>query len=728
MSYLSLVCTNNNKLKMRKTNKLLLLLLLSFISNLTIAQNIRMVIPSKVDKGMEMEMKEMGSNLSAKDIYNPDASSINDAVIQFNGGCTGEIVSPQGLIFTNHHCGYGAIQSHSTFEHNYVKDGFWAKDFKDELANPGMYVTFVRKIIDVTDQVLKGVRTGMDESIKKNILQKNIKEVKKTIPKKSWQEIQIRPFYDGNKYFAFVIENFKDIRLVGAPPASIGKFGADTDNWMWPRHTGDFSIFRIYADKNNRPAEYSPDNVPYKTDSYFKISLKGVQPGDFFLVYGFPGRTQEYLPSIAVEQKVNIINPARIEIREKALKEMDRFMQKNDTIKLKYTAKYARISNYWKKWIGETQGIKKSGAIEKKKAFEENFLKEAKEKGLDESYQNIFNEFEDVYKQITSPELARNYFIETFYLNNDLLKRALLLYNLENIYETKGKDAYKKTSLKIYKQIGSTFNNYDSEVDKEVFKTLMKLYQQKMPEKYLNSELKGKEIDEFAERIYQNSILNNKTQLEKVLKKNPKKFLKTIQDDEAYIFAKKIIENYYRKISPDYTELRNKAKELQKKYVTGIIKTSDNLPDPDANGTLRFSYGIVQGYEPRDAVYYFPISHLKGVMEKYIPGDYEFDVPQKLIELYKKKDYAPYSTTGKMPVNFLGSAHTTGGNSGSPAINKEGELVGINFDRVWEGTMSDLYYDKKISRNIMVDIRYILFIIDKYANAERLINELQIQK
>ncbi len=713
---------------MRNIHTLLLLIFLIITGEITLAQNIRMVIPSEISKGMEMEMKEMGSKLNAKDLYNPEAPSINDAVIQFNGGCTGEIVSPQGLIFTNHHCGYGAIQAHSTFEHNYVKDGFWAKELKDELPNPGMYVTFVRKIEDVTHRVLKGVNEGMDESIKRNIINKNIKEVKKTLPKKSWQEIEIKPFYEGNKYFAFTKENYKDIRLVGAPPASIGKFGADTDNWMWPRHTGDFSIFRIYADKNNRPAEYSPDNVPYKTDSYFKVSLKGVQPGDFFLVYGFPGRTQEYLPSIAVEKKVELINPARIKIREKALKAMDRFMQKNDTIKLKYTAKYARISNYWKKWIGETQGIKKSGAIEKKKIFEKNFLKEAKEQGLDESYQNIFNEFEELYNQISPSELARNYFIETFYLNNDLLKRALILYNLEHLYETKGKEAYKNANKKINHQIASTFHNYDSNVDKEVFKSLMKLYKQKMPEKYLNNKLKTIDVDLLAENAYNNSLLNNQKKLEKLLKKSPRKFIKNLQEDETYNLTKRLINDYYEKMAPDYTDLRNKIHVLQKKYVTDIIKTSGKLPDPDANGTLRLSYGIVEGYEPRDAVYYFPVSHLKGVMEKYIPGDYEFDVPKKLIELYKKKDYAPYSTTGKMPVDFLGSAHTTGGNSGSPAINKEGELIGINFDRVWEGTMSDLYYDKKISRNIMVDIRYILFIIDKYAQAKRLINELQIQK
>ncbi len=714
---------------MNKTSKYpLFFVLFIFTFKLVLAQNSRMIIPSEISMNLEKEMQEMGSELSADDIYNPNMLSINDAVIQFNGGCTGEIVSPKGLIFTNHHCGYGAIQSHSTFENNYVKNGFWANSFEEELPNPGMYVTFVRKIQEVTNEVLNGVKDNMDENIRKSLIQKNINKLLQTIPKEEWQDIEIKAFYDGNKYYAFTVENYKDIRLVGAPPASIGKFGADTDNWMWPRHTGDFSIFRIYADKNNHPAEYSPENVPYQADKYFKISIKGIKAGDFFLIYGFPGRTQEYLPALAVQQKVEVINPARIEIRERVLNVMDKWMKNNDTIKLQYTAKYARIANYWKKWIGETQGIKKTGAVEKKKAFEKEFIQQIKTQNLDKSYLLIFDQFRNLYDQIKDPELARNYFIETFYLNNDFLKRALYVYQLEKLYEVEGKNAYKKNKEKFKSYITPTFSNYNSALDKKTFITLLELYQNKMPVKYMEGISKDINIKKLANDFYSNSILNNKTQLIKLLEKNPKKFIKTIENDNAYVFLKKFIDNYYNKISPDYYSLRDKINRLQKKYMEAIIKISPTLPYPDANGTLRFSYGVVKGYEPRDAVYYYPISHLKGVMEKYVPGDYEFDVPKKLIDLFKKKDFAPYSKTGQMPVNFLGSAHTTGGNSGSPAINKEGELIGINFDRVWEGTMSDLYYDQKISRNIMVDIRYVLFIIDKFANNKRLIKELNIIK
>ncbi len=707
--------------------KKILLSLSIFISiQIGLSQNSRMIIPSEISKNLEGMMQEMGSKLTASDIYNPDTSSINDAVIQFNGGCTGEIVSSQGLIFTNHHCGYGAIQSHSTFEHNYVKDGFWAKSFKEELPNKGMYVTFVRKIQDVTDKVLFDISDDTDENIKQSKIQKNINQLVKNLPRKDWQEIQIKSFYDGNKYYAFTVENYKDVRLVGAPPASIGKFGADTDNWMWPRHTGDFSIFRIYADKNNHPAEYSPENVPYKADKYFKISIKGVSEGDFFLIYGFPGRTQEYLPAIAVEQKVNIINPARIETREKALKVMEGFMHKNDTIKLQYTAKYARIANYWKKWIGESLGINKTNAVEKKRQFEKVFLQEVKNKGLNDFYHTIFEKFNLLYKAEVEPELARNYFIEIVYLNNDLLKRSFSLYNLENYYEKKGKTNFQEKAKEINKRLEASFDNYNSNLDKTLFKTLMRLYIDKMPKKYLDNDLINVDIDELADRIYKNSILNDKEKIKEILNKRPKKFIKILREDEGYQFAKKLIDNYYDNINPDYRSIQNKIKSVQKKYMKAILKTSIKPPYPDANGTLRISFGIVEGYEPKDAVYYYPISHLKGVIEKYVPGDYEFDVPEKLIKLYNKKDFKPYSKSGGMPVDFLGSAHTTGGNSGSPAINKEGELIGINFDRVWEGTMSDLYYDKKVCRNIMVDIRYILFIIDRYADNRRLINEMEI--
>ncbi len=706
----------------------LLILFLSIIFQVSWAQNSRMIIPSEIPQRTFVQMKEMGMKLNADDIYSAEKPSMNDAVIQFNGGCTGEIVSASGLILTNHHCGYGAIQAHSTFEHNYVKDGFWSMSNAEELPNPGMYVTFVRKIKEVTDVVLKNVADDMDENLKQSVIQKNINALKKSLPHKKWQEIEVKSFYAGNKYYAFTKENYTDIRLVAAPPSSIGKFGADTDNWMWPRHSGDFSIFRIYADKNNHPAAYSPDNVPYKSDKYFKISIKEIRQGDFFMVYGFPGRTNEYLPAVAVEQKVNVLNPARIETRKKTLDVMKSFMQKNDTIKLKYTSKFARIANYWKKWIGESLGINKTKAVDKKKKFEKEFLLLVKSKGLDKSYLGLFKEFDDLYKQNKEIALARDYFVEIAYLNIDLLKRSFNLYNLQKIYESKGKQVFKEKRDEFAKKVAGSFKNYDSKVDLELFKTLMQLYIDKMPAEYLREDLKDVDVQKLANQIYSTSVLNDAASLTKLYQKNPKKFNRILNEDVGYQFAKKLIDNYYNSIAPDYNALHNKISSLQRKYMKGITLTLDRLPFPDANSTMRISFGKVSGYEPRDAIYYYPISHLLGVMEKYIPDDYEFDVPKELIKLFEKKDYKPYSHSGYMPVNFLGTAHTTGGNSGSPAINKEGEMIGINFDRVWEGTMSDLYYDRKICRNIMVDIRYVLFIIDKLGKDRRLIQEMNIVK
>ena len=717
---------NKNQLQLLMKNFLILILSFHFFGLL--AQNGRMIIPSELSNKVVDEMQEMGSKLTAQQIYSPDTTSLNDAVIQFNGGCTGEIISPKGLILTNHHCGYGAIQAHSTFEHNYVRDGFWSQNLKEELPNPGMYVTFVRKIDNVTSQVLAGVKENMDENIKQSLIQKNINHLKQTFPKKDWQDLEIKSFFAGNQYYIFTLENYRDIRLVAAPPSAIGKFGADTDNWMWPRHSGDFSVFRIYADQNNRPATYSPDNVPYQTEAYFKINIQPKKAGDFFLIYGFPGRTQEYLPAIAVEQKVDIINPARIEIRKKALDVMQSFMAKNDTIKLKYTAKFARIANYWKKWIGESQGIHKTQAIDKKKNFEKYFLSQVKNNKLNPYYLTIFDTFDNLYHENKDIELARNYFIEIFYLNNDLLKRAFQLYNLKSTYEAKGKEAFKKLEEKYAPSLEGSFKNYDTQVDKALFKTLMKLYIDKMPSKYKTTAFQKNDINEIAQNLYEQSILNKPQALEKLYQKNPKKFLKKINDDPGYQFAETLINSYYHQIAPDYNNVRTRINQVQKKYIKGITKAINRPLYPDANGTLRLSYGVIKGYEPQDAVYYFPFSHVKGIIEKYKPGDYEFNVPKKLLELYAHKDFKPYSNTGMMPVDFLGTAHTTGGNSGSPAINKEGDLIGINFDRVWEGTMSDLYYDQKICRNIMVDINYVLFIIDKLGDDKRLITEMTIKK
>ncbi|TDS50710.1 S46 family peptidase [Myroides indicus] len=689
------------------------------------AQQGGMWIPSLL-KGMnESEMQSLGMKMSIQDIYDINNSSMKDAVPHFNGGCTSEVISPQGLLLTNHHCGYSQIQSHSSIEHDYLTDGFWAESLNEELPNENLTVTFIVRIEDVTNQVLEGVLNTDSEGEKQSKITKNISKTVSSFPKESWQENKIKAFFEGNQYILFVTETFKDIRLVGAPPASIGKFGSDTDNWVWPRHTGDFSLFRIYADKNNKPAAYSKDNVPYKPKYFFPISLDGIAEDDFTMVFGYPGQTQEYLPSYAVEQIINDLNPAKIAIRDAALKVTDEFMRNDQTIKIQYASKYASIANYWKKWIGESLGLTKTNAVQAKKDFEKDFIKRAKQNPQTLDYTTLLSEFEQLYKQIAPYSLSRDYFTEVAMRNVELLVVAYRLYGLERSYTTEQSFSDKKENFINAQE--RFYKNYNKNVDEKVFEATVSLYSQKAPQQFLPEELKNVDVSSLTESIYSQSKLTDYESLKKLLEGNSKEVLKKLNRDKGYIFAKGLIENYIQNILPEYEKLNTQIEALQRTYMKAQL---DLYPDarifPDANSTLRVTYGKVDGYSPKDAVYYEPLTYLDGVIEKYVPGDYEFDVPQKLIDLYNAKDYGQYADNGKLPVNFIATNHTTGGNSGSPAIDAYGNLIGLNFDRVWEGTMSDIYYDPSICRNIMVDIRYVLFIIDKFANAKHLIDEMKL--
>ncbi len=687
------------------------------------AQTNRMWVPSESQRAYNM-MRENGAQFNFEDLYDPVKPSFNDAIVLFNGGCTAEIISPQGLLLTNHHCGYGAISEHSTLAHNYVEEGFWAKSFEEELPNPGMTVTIVRQIINVTDKVLAGISDALSNKERQSLIDKNINRVKKELKDQidPWQNIQIKPYLYGNLYYALITETFEDIRLVGAPPSSIGKFGADTDNWMWPRHSGDFALFRIYADQNNKPAKFSPDNVPYKPSKYLKISTEGVEEGDFILVYGFPGRTQQYLPSFVIEKITQEINPAHIEARERALKIMDKYMRANDTIKLKYTSHFARVANYWKKWKGENLGIQRSGAIENKKHLEKTFLEYAQAKGFADQAREVLEQLKQINDSMISVEKARSIWLETVYLNNDWFRRAVILYGLER----KGKENFDKNKQSVYQRFVKELNATDKRVSKELFIQMMDYYKKFMPTVYKNNKIREVNIVKLADEIEKNSVLNDSIKLKKWLSGDFVSFENTLKNDSGYILARALINDYYQNISPAYNQMRQQFNQHMRLY-TDLLQKSGLYAEmvPDANGTLRLSFGQVKGYAPRDGIYYEPISTLEGVMEKYIPGDYEFDLPEKLLEIYREKDFGDYVVNGTVPVNFLGTAHTTGGNSGSPALNAKGELVGLNFDRVWEGTMSDLYYDPAICRNIMVDLRYILFIIDKLGNAQNILNEIK---
>jgi hypothetical protein len=709
-------------------------LLLLFIFVQVNAQQGGMWIPSLLNGMNESEMKKLGMKISAEDIYSINHSSMKDAVPQFDGGCTAEVISDKGLILTNHHCGFDNIQSHSTVEHDYLTNGFWAYKMEEELPNKDLYVTFIIRIEDVTSKVLEGTTTLTSEAEKQKKIQENISILNKTLPKETWQENSIRPFFDGNQYLLFVIENYEDVRLVGAPPSSIGKFGSDTDNWVWPRHTGDFSLFRIYADKNNRPAKYSKDNVPYKPKHFFPISIKGIKENDFTMVMGFPGRTQEYLPAVAVEQIVNTLNPAKIEVRDAALKVQDGFMRKDQAIKIQYASKYASVANYWKKWIGESKGLKKSNAVEVKQKFETDFQQKVIKAGKEAAYGNLLRDFEKNYAEIKDYALARDLFTEVALRNTEILQNGYRLYQLEQILKTKGEQAFTDRKNNLSNGIVDFYKDYNVNVDKNVFEQLIAIYAKRLPSQFLPNELKNLNASQLTTDVYNNSKLTNLEDFRSLLEGDSKTVIEKINADKGYQILKAMADAHTKNVMPKYDELNLKNSATQRTYMKAILELSPKSARifPDANSTLRVTYGKVKGYKPNDAITYEPFTYLEGVMEKYVPGDYEFDVPQKLIDLYNTKNYGNYGVKGldraelKMPVNFIATNHTTGGNSGSPALDAKGNLIGLNFDRVWEGTMSDIYYSPEICRNIMVDIRYVLFIIDKFAGAENLIKEMKI--
>lgn len=688
----------------------LIKLLCFFVVFQVSAQQGGMWIPSLLEGMNEDEMQSLGSKLTAKDIYDVNNSSLKDAIGHFNGGCTSEVISDKGLVLTNHHCGFSQIQSHSSLENDYIKNGFWAMSLEEELPNEGLFIEFIVSIHDVTDTVLNGVNDTMTEKEKQSLITRNSNAAMASWPKENWQDVKTKSFYKGNQYYLFVTERFEDIRLVGAPPSSIGKFGSDTDNWVFPRHTGDFSMFRIYADKNNRPAKYSKDNVPYKPKHYLPVSLDGVEEGDFTMVFGFPGRTNEYLPAVAIEHITKEFNPTNIEIREAALKVIDANMKASDEVRIKYASKQARIANAWKKWIGENLGIEKSDAVAKRREFEATFKKALKEKGLEDKYGHILPEFDKLYKEFGPINIKRRNFVEVFLVTSELMQMTFRAYQVEQALLA-NPESLERAKASLKDRFEGILKNFDANVDKGVYLNVMPLY--------------GKPVDAS---IYDKTAFTDLDSALKLLEGDAETVIKNLNDDAAYAYAKPIIDEFFNTIDAEFQQKNEAISALQTEYMTALMKALPNERYfPDANSTLRVTYGQVRGYSPRDAVYYNPVTYLEGVVEKYVPGDYEFDVPQKLLDLYNTKDYGPYADkNGKVPVCFLGTNHTTGGNSGSPAIDAEGNLVGLNFDRVWEGTMSDMNYDPEICRNIMVDLRYVLFIVDKYAGAKHLIDEMTL--
>ncbi len=713
-----------------KKQSLLLVLIISLLS-VTARADEGMWIPVLIEKYNIRIMQENGFKLTAEDIYSINKASMKDAVVLFGGGCTGEFISDKGLILTNHHCGFGSIQNHSTLEHDYLSNGFWASTNKEELSNPGLSVTIMKYMEDVTERVLAGVTDDLDTEKREALINANITAINAEAVKGTHYTSMVMPFFLGNQYFLIVNEVFRDVRLVGAPPSAIGKFGGDTDNWVWPRHTGDFSLFRVYADSTNKPAAYSADNIPYKPAFHFPISLAGVKEGDFTMVFGYPARTQEYAPSDQIKMLKDIIYPKQIEIRGTKISIMEQEMAKDQLVRIKYADKSFGLANGWKKWQGEIQCLDKIKGVETKEAFEKGFSEWiAGDAARTARYGKLFEQYDEIYKTYSTLSLVNNYTSEVFF--NDGAEPAGLansFRNAINMADVKNPDIEKELA-RLKNVTADFFKDYDGAVAKRLFVAVMDLYARNIsPEwqsqayKELYASCKG-DFNSVTDKLFARSIFTDE---KKVLELLAKFDANKVRKDPFYILAASASDLLDKKVRPELSALNARLAVLNRTYMAAQMeKGSDKVFYPDANFTLRLSYGKIMGYESRDAVYYKHFTTLTGVIEKDNPEIYDYDVPDKLRELYQKKDFGRYAVNGDVPVCFIANNHTTGGNSGSPVLNAEGQLIGINFDRAWEGVASDMMFNPLQSRNISLDIRYVLFIIEKFAGADYLIQEMTL--
>lgn len=681
------------------------------------------------------EMRALGLKLQDYEIYSPENASLKDAVVIFGGGCTGEVVSPDGLVLTNHHCGYGAIQSHSTLEHDYLTEGFWATSRSEELPNPGLSVTFIDRIEDVTDYVKEALKKDNDPEGMNYLSPKYLNGLAKArvgekfLADNPGTEVEIKPFYGGNQYYMFTKKIYRDVRLVGAPPSSIGKFGSDTDNWMWPRHTGDFSVFRVYADANGNPAEYSERNVPLRPKRWFKISVRGVNEGDYAMMMGFPGRTNHYYTSWEVAERRDIDNTVRINIRELRQKVMLEEMLKDPQVRIQYASKYAGSENAYKNAIGSNWAINKRDFEQVKRAEQEALLAWADEQGKSE-YREALNQIRDIVADRHDLRFRQWMLNEALRIGIEFVSVPTEINPL--VEALKGKTAERQKELD---QMTAAFRrffdkDYAPEVDKKIAKVMLTEYRRLIPHTsqpayfaIIDKKYKG-DIERFLDDIFAKSIFASRENYNKFLKRPT---AKALLNDPMILFAQSV-ENERENLSNSLKSYDAAYNRAHRTYVKGLLEMEkDKKHWPDANFTLRLTYGQVKGYHPRDCVYYTHQTTLDGVMEKEDSTNWEFVVPQKLKDLYRAKDFGRYATKdGRMPVAFCATTHTTGGNSGSPVMNANGELIGINFDRNWEGVGGDIEYLPDYQRSIIVDIRYVLFLIEKYGEAEGLLQEMEI--
>ncbi len=691
-----------------------------------------MWLPLFVERLNYTDMQEMGLQLTAEEIYSINNSSLKDAIIIFGGGCTGEIVSDKGLIFTNHHCGYGFIQAHSSVEHDYLTDGFWARSLDEELPNEGIKASFLVRIEDMTNRVLATVNDEMSEGERAEAIGKISKEIEKEAIADTHYKAEVKSFFHGNEFYLFVYEVYTDVRLVGAPPSSIGKYGADTDNWMWPRHTGDFAVFRVYSDKDNKPAGYSEDNVPMTPRHHLPISIKGVEKDDFAMIMGYPGGTDRFLTSYGVKYGIDVKNPSIVKIRRNKLDIMRRDMDASDAVRIKYASKYARTANYWKYYIGQTKGLKRLDVYGSKLAIENDFRSWLETNStMNEKYGEALPLLEKAYELSYDQELWNTYFFEGFFSGAEIYRFSRGFGGLAKMLDSKetAQEEIDAAIASLRERAKDYFKDYNMPTDKDLAAVTLKMIWDQFPADMqpealvkIHDKYKG-DFYAYADKLFAKSIFVSEESVNAFLD-NPK--AKKIVKDPAYMLVKEYINEYVTR-NQKMGEVNDMMSRGNRLFMAGLREMQkDRKFYPDANFTMRLTYGSVQDYQGADAVHYHYLTTLDGVMEKEDPNNWEFVVHPKLKELWENKDYGRYGKDGVLNVCFLTTNDITGGNSGSPVINAKGELIGLAFDGNWEAMSGDIAFEPDLQRTICVDARYVLFIIDKFAGAQNIIDELTI--
>jgi V8-like Glu-specific endopeptidase len=693
-----------------------------------------MWLPMFIDRLNYVDMQKEGLRLTADELYSINHSSLKDAIVSLGGFCTAEVVSKEGLLLTNHHCGFESIQKHSSIDHDYLTDGFWAMNRSEELPNEGLYASFLVRMDDVTKKVLANVKPQMTETERSAEVRKVITDLKAEASEKGKYTVDVKGFYNGNEYYMFVYQVYEDIRLVGAPPSAIGKFGGDTDNWMWPRHTGDFSMFRIYAKPDGSPSKYSKDNVPLNAKYHLPISIKGVQKDDFTMIWGYPGSTDRYMTSFGVNETINDINPAIIKLLGNSLDIMKEVMDTDPKVKIQYASNYAMLANFWKNKIGETRGLKRLNVYDKKKNIEEQFQNWINaDTARKAKYGIVLPEFEKISKLKAELQQGKlDWYLNLTLYASSTLKIAMKNMSIENTVKSKMEKAKKDEAIKqLEAGLTETFKDYNPVIEERMLASLLASFCKDIPEtsqpellKKINSKYKG-DFKAYAKEYFENSMFASEDNFRKFLKKPTEKKLKKDMGLEL-VKAFMGLAMQGQMSGSALKAAENKANRL---FIAGLREMNpDKKFYPNANSTMRVTYGQVLDYYPADAIHYDYVTTLDGVMEKEDPKNEEFIVPAKLKDLYLKKDFGPYADkSGKLVTCFLSNNDITGGNSGSPIINGNGELLGLAFDGNWEAMSGDVAFEPELQRTINVDIRYVLFIIDKYAGAGYLVKEMTIR-